>query len=315
MVDGAVVDGVTPRIVLHPDRPPGVQDAVVALAADGTIELVDAGSDDEVAAALRVPGSVLVSYRWRPDFLTDALAWVQGLGVGVDQFPQAELAARGIPLCNARGVMVDCVAEHAVALLLALTRRVVDSHADQLDRRWVPRIGTELSQLTVGVLGLGAIGQQVALRLNAFGPTVLGMRRRPDPVAGVDAIVTLDELCVRSDALVICLPGDTSTRGLIGAPQLADLGPGWLVNVGRGGIVDEPAMLAALHAGSLRGAALDVVDGEPPPSDSPLWDAPHLLLTGHSAALSPRWGADWAVVFAANLEAAAGRGEWRSRVQ
>lgn len=112
------------RVVLHPSRPPGVHDAVLAMAGRGLIELVDATSDDDVAVALRQPGSVLVSHRWRADFLTDGLAWIQCLGVGVDQFPLADLAARGVPLRNARGVMAGCVAEHAFALLLTMTRRV-----------------------------------------------------------------------------------------------------------------------------------------------------------------------------------------------
>ncbi len=302
------------RVVLHPSRPPGVHDAVLALAARGVIDLVDATSDDEVAAALRAPGSVLVSHRWRPDFLADGLAWVQVLGVGVDQFPLAELAARGVPLCNASGVMAGCVAEHAFALLLAMTRRVLDARADQSAHRWVPRIGVELSQLTLGVLGLGAIGREVARRGKAFDMTVLGTRRRPDPVPHVDEVIGLDELCSRSQALVVCLPGDATTRGVVGAAQLTGLGDGWLVNVGRGGIVDEPALIAALHAGDLRGAALDVVDGEPLPPGSPLWEAPRLLLTGHSAALSPRWGADWAQLFEQNLAAAHGGRDWASRV-
>jgi len=311
VVPGRVVPG---RVVLHPARPPGVHRAVLDLAARGLVDLVDATSDDEVAAALRVPGSVLVSHCWRPDFLTDGLAWIQGLGVGVDQFPLGELAARGVPLCNAAGVMAGCVAEHAFALLLAMTRRLPEFRADQAAHRWAPHLGVELSQLTLGVLGLGAVGREVARRGKAFDMTVLGLRRRPDPVPHVDEIVGLDELCARTQALVVCLPGRGPTRGLVGAEQLAALGDGWLVNVGRGGIVEEAALLDALRDGDLRGAALDVVDGEPLPPESPLWDEPKLLLTGHSAALSPRWGADWVGLFVANLAAARGEQNWASRV-
>ena len=137
------------RVVLHPSRPPGVPESARDLADRGVIDLVDAASDDEVAAAPAVPGSVLVTHRWRPDFLIEGLAWIQALGVGVDQFPRDELATRRIPLCNA---------------------------------------------------------------------------------------------------------------------------------------------------------------------DSPLWDTPRLLLTGHSAALSPRWGQAWAVLFEANLAAALGERDWASRV-
>lgn len=306
-----------PRVVLHPDRPPGVQDAVLDLAARGVVDLVDATSDADTAAALQVSGSVLVSYRWRPEFLTDGLSWIQTLGVGVDQFPRRELAGRGVTLCNARGVMAGCVAEHAIALLLSMTRRLLDSRDDQRAHTWTPRTGAELSQLTLGVVGLGAIGRQVAVRAGAFGMTVLGLRRTPGPVAGVDEVMgpdRIDELCDRSNALVICLPGGDATRGLLGGEQLRRLGDGWLVNVGRGGTVDETALVDALHRGSLRGAALDVVDGEPLSARSPLWDTPRLLLTGHSAALSPRWGADWATLFTRNIAAATGGGPWASVV-
>lgn len=302
------------RVVLHPTRPPGVHDAVLALVERGLVDLVDAATDAEVAEALQVAGSVLVSYRWRPDFLTDGLSWIQGLGIGVDQFPLTELAERRIPLCNAAGVMAGCVAEHAFAMLLAMTRRLDTARADQAAHQWTPRIGAELSQLTVGVLGLGAVGTEVARRAKAFDMTVLGLRRRPEPVAHVDEVLGLGEICARAQALVICLPGDAETRGLVGTDQLAALGDGWLVNVGRGGIVDEHALVGALHRGELRGAALDVVDGEPLPPDSPLWDTPRLLLSGHSAAFRPRWGADWSALFEQNLAAARGERDWASLV-
>ena len=110
------------------------------------------------------------------------------------------------------------------------------------------------------------------------------------------------------------LPGGADTRGMVGAPQLDALGAGWLVNVGRGSTVDEDAVVTALTDGALRGAALDVVATEPLPAGSPLWDVPGLLLTGHSAALSPRWGSAWAGLFEANLAAARGERGWTSRV-
>ncbi len=292
------------RVVLHPDRPPGVHGALLALAGDGVIELVDAASEDETAAALRGPDSILVSYQWRDDFLVDGLAWIQTLSVGVDRFPLERLAAAGVTVCNAGGVMVDCVSEQVFAVLLAMTRRIITSYDDQRAHRWTPRIGAELSQLSMGILGLGAVGREVAERAQAFGMEVLGTRRSPGPVEHVDELVGLDELCRRSDVLVCCLPGGPDTRGMVGREQLDALGEGWLVNVGRGSTLDESALIDALRAGRLRGAALDVVDGEPLAADSPLWDTPRLLITSHSAALSPRWGASWATLFQRNLATA-----------
>ena len=309
--------GDRPLVVLHPDRPPGVGEAVIAAAQAGELELVDASSTEETAAGLARPGSILVSYRWDPSFLTDGLAWIQTLGIGIDQFPLDELHARGVPLCNARGVAAGCVAEHAFACLLSLTRRVPESLTDQHAHAWTPRTGFQLAGSTLGVLGLGAIGQQIASRAQAFGMTVLGMRRTPGPVPAVDEVLDpdrLDELCDRADVLIAALPGGSETRGLLGAEQLRLLGPGWLVNVGRGGTVDEAALTSALTSGELRGAALDVVDGEPLAASSPLWDVPGLLLTGHSASLSPGWGVEWMELFRANLAAARGERSWASHI-
>jgi phosphoglycerate dehydrogenase-like enzyme len=307
---------VSTRVVLHPDRAPGVLDELRAMASRGLVEVVDCADDDEVAAALREPGSVYVGFRWREDFLADGLAWVQVTAAGVDPFPLEALAARDVVVCNARGVLAGCVAEHALATTLAMVRGLPDALADQRAHRWVRRTTPELSQLTVGVLGLGAIGQEVAARARAFGCPVLGLRRSGGPVEGVEVLGPdgLAELCTRADVLVCALPGGDGTAGLVGAAELAALGEGWLVNVGRGSTVDEDAVVAALTTGQLRGAALDVVRTEPLPAGSALWDVPGLLVTGHSAALSPRWGAEWAGLFEANLAAARGERAWTSRV-
>ncbi len=167
------------------------------------------------------------------------------------------------------------------------------------------------------MVGLGAVGQQVARLGAALGMTVLGMRRTAGPVPFVSEVLGPDrlaELGARADALILCLPQTPSTRGLIGANELADLGAWWLVNVGRGSAVDESALLHALRRGALRGAALDVVDPEPPPGDSELWTEPRVLLTGHSAVLSPRWGQAWTQVLAVNLRAARDGSGWTNLV-
>lgn len=279
--------------------------------------LIDAQDADDVTRALRTPGSVLATYRWSPQFLQPGLHWVQAMSTGVDQFPIEQFRARGLRLCNASGVLADCIAEHALGLLFALTKNVPQHRDDQRAGRWTPRVGQELAGSTLGVVGLGPVGQQVARLGAALGMSVLGVRRRPGPVPFVGEVLPparLAELCERADALVLCLPGTAQTRGLIGARELATLGAGWLINVGRGSVVDESSLLHALRRGALRGAALDVVDPEPPPADSELWNEPRVLLTGHSAVLSPRWGTAWTQVLAANLRAAREGSGWVNAV-
>lgn len=293
-----------PRVVVHPERPDGVWEALRALADQEPMTLVDAADEQDVVDALQVPGAVLATYRWSPRFLQPGLSLVQAMSTGVDQFPLDEFRRRGIGLCNASGVLADCIAEHALACLFALTRNLPQHRDDQRTGRWTPRVGHELAGATLAVVGLGAVGQQVARLGAAVGMTVLGVRRTPGPIGSVAEVLGPDRLlqvCERADAVVLCLPETASTRGLIGAAELAALGDGWLINVGRGSAVDEFALLHALRRGALRGAALDVVDPEPPPADSGLWNEPRILLTGHSAVLSPRWGTEWTKVLAANL--------------
>jgi len=172
---------------------------------------------------------------------------------------------------------------------LTHTRRLWEARDCQAARRWVhdELRGTVLAGRTMGVLGLGTIGVQVARRAAAFGMRVVGTVRRPRQIPGVERVYPPDEIdaVLREAAvLVIALPLTPATRGSVGARELAALPEGaFLVNIGRGGLVDEGALLAALRAGRLAGAGLDVFDTEPLPADSPLWAAPRLIITPHVA--------------------------------
>jgi phosphoglycerate dehydrogenase-like enzyme len=270
-----------------------------------------------VADAL-IEAPVLITYQWRDEFLTTALRWVQSISAGTEQFPIVRMAGAGVVLTSARGVHGPQVAEHALALLLSMTRGVGRSTLQRAGRSWDWPEVTEIGGLTLGVLGLGAIGEAVAERARALGMRVIGVKRVVDGYQGAaDEVLPAErllDLFTAADAVVVALPGGDDTRNLVGARELDALGGGWLVNVGRGTVVDEVALVEALTGGSLRGAGLDVFESEPLPADSPLWDLPSVVMTPHIAGASPHYGARLADLFRINLDAFHGHGDWLGRV-
>lgn len=301
-------------VVLHPRHPPGVAEALAGIAG---ITLLRPEDDAATIAALE-SAPVLVTFRWEPSFLAPGLRWVQSISTGYEQFPLELLVARGVALTSARGVHGPQVAEHAFALLLAMTRGVGISMREAAGRVWRPRVGEELGGRTMAVLGLGAVGEEIARRATAWGMHVIGTKAHPagyegaaSEVAGPEATV---EVCRRAEIAICVLPASPETDGLVGSEALAALGSGWLVNVGRGSTVDLAAVLEALDHGELRGAGLDVFPEEPLPEDSPVWAHPRVVITPHTAGLSPAYGPRLADVFRANLAGFTGRGSWATRV-
>ncbi len=226
------------------------------------------------------------------------LRLVQLMGAGADGLLPADGLPAGVQVAGLRGVFAAEASEHAIALLLALARGLPTLVARQAERRWRPFASAPLEGSTLCVVGLGAIGARVARIGAALGMRVVGVRRRPAPVAGVERVRGPDELLdalAEADHAVITLPLTPGTRGLIDADALAALRPtptrptARLVQVGRGGVLDEAALLAALRDGRLGGAALDVFEEEPLPPESPLWDAPNLIVSPHLAGLGLRY--------------------------
>lgn len=194
-----------------------------------------------------------------------------------------------IQLTNGSGASGIAVAEHALALLLALLKGLPELHQAQQHKAWRHDFtAPELRGRTVTIVGLGDVGRSVARLLKPFGVTTLGVRRTADPITDVDETLTtndLDTALKRSSVLILAPALTPETRGLIGAARLALLPPGALmINVGRGAVLDEAALVDALNSGHVAGAGLDVLAEEPPPPESPLWDMPNVILTPHSAA-------------------------------
>ncbi len=218
------------------------------------------------------------------------LGIISALGAGHENVDDEAAHARGIVVTHGPGTNDSTVADHAMALLLAITRNVVDGHARVQAGGW--RIKSDVLPIAtgkrLGVLGLGMIGQQIARRcVGGFDMTVAYHNRRPVEGSPYRYMPTLIDLAEASDYLVIATPGGAATRGLVDAEVLKALGPhGFLINIARGSVVDTGALVAALHAGGIAGAGLDVVDGEPiVPKD--LLAAPRLIITPHTAGRSP----------------------------
>jgi phosphoglycerate dehydrogenase-like enzyme len=235
---------------------------------------------------------VLLAFRPPPGLWSRArrLRLLQMPGAGIDSLLPAPDLPERVRIANARGIHEPEMAEFTLALILALAKRVPRALEQQQRREWRLYGGLRLDGATVGILGLGAIGASLARRCKALGMRVIGTRRQPGPVAHVDAVLGPEgtpQLLAESDVVVVVLPLTPETRGLLGAEALARMKPGaLLVNVARGGIVDEAALADALEGGRLAGAACDVFEQEPLPGSSPLWRTRNLLVTPHVAGLT-----------------------------
>jgi D-2-hydroxyacid dehydrogenase (NADP+) len=239
---------------------------------------------------------------------TRALGWIHFTSAGIDGG-----LAMGLPdwvtVTNSTGIKAAMVSEHALMLLLALVRRLPDMQADQLARRWRrEETNVKLRTVcgaTVCVIGLGSIGREVARKAKAFDARVIAVSRAGTAGGDVDEVYPrerIGEALALADAAVICTSADDTSFHLIDGKALAAAKPSsFLVNVARGNIVDGLALAAALHARRLAGAALDVTEAEPLSADSPLWDAPNLVISPHVAGGGTSGYPQQKILFAENL--------------
>jgi phosphoglycerate dehydrogenase-like enzyme len=267
-------------------------------------EVVDAREDAD--RRREFPNAdVLVATRLTADEFASAgrLRWIHTTAVGVGGLLPPAVVTSPIPVTNTRGVHSETIAEHAIALMLALRRRLHVAAARQAESRWAQEELVEagarpfppLSGAWLLVVGLGAIGRRVAAFGTGLGMRVIGIRRRvgeplPPGVAEVFGPDRLKECLGRADAVILAVPRTGETRALIGEAEFGAMRPGAvLVNVARGGLVDATALERAVVAGRIAGAGLDAFVREPLPADSPLWRLPNVIVTPHSAA----FGADY----------------------
>jgi phosphoglycerate dehydrogenase-like enzyme len=240
-----------------------------------------------------------------------ALRWIHSPAAGVGGMLFSEMLASPVVITNSRAMSADSIAEHVLAVILAIFRRLPHAFRSQAAREWAQdAIGAEGNRSIAGsrivIVGFGAIGRATGERLALLGAHVTGVKRRvPDrrddtfELAGPDRLL---DLLPSADVVVISAPHTRETRGLIGAKEIAAMAPhAILVNVSRGQLVDEHALVASLRDGRIGGAALDVFNDEPLPAESPFWTLPNLLITPHTSGFRPdHWDAATSL-FADNL--------------
>jgi phosphoglycerate dehydrogenase-like enzyme len=217
------------------------------------------------------------------------LRWIHSVSVGVESVLTPCVRLRGLTVTNGRGVFDQPIAEYVMTMILAICRRLPQLMELQRERTWQPLEAQELSQTTIGLVGLGGIGCEVAELARPFGPRVVAIRRRPNagPVEGVDVLGGLDalpELMAVSDFIVLALPLTAETEAFINDDTLAVVKHGaWIINVARGALVDEMALLRALRSGPLGGAVLDAFREEPLPETSPFYRLSNCIVTPHTS--------------------------------
>jgi phosphoglycerate dehydrogenase-like enzyme len=224
---------------------------------------------------------------------SERLRWIAASTVGVDWLLFPELVGSDVVLTNSAGVFDDAMAEYALALVSALCADLHTTLRLQQAREWRHRETTRLAGRRIVVVGAGGIGRAVTRQLTRVGAVVtcVGRRGREDPELGtIAAVADLAALLPAADFVIIVAPLTTDTRGLFGPEALARMrDDAWLINLGRGVIVDEPALIRALRAGAIGGAALDVFADEPLPAHSPLWSLPNVIVSPHMAADFHGW--------------------------
>jgi D-3-phosphoglycerate dehydrogenase / 2-oxoglutarate reductase len=283
------------------------------------VVLIKDSSDPEFVDGLKTAAGLIVRSATRVDasLLNGApgLKVVGRAGVGVDNIDVAAASERGVAVMNAPGGNTISAAELTMALLLAVARRVTVADRSIRQGRWERSSlqGVELRGKTLGVIGAGRIGWEVAKRCRAFGMDVVVY----DPYLAADRVdelhphlVSLDSLIERSDVITLHVPLNAETRGLIGESTLGRMKKGaFVLNVSRGGVVDETALAKALNNGRIAGAGLDVYEHEPLSPDSPLLDAPNLVLTPHLGASTKEAQIQVALEVARSMRTALAQGD------
>ena len=250
---------------------------------------------DDLKTRVHEANVLVLSGFWHNDLipLASNLRYIQACAVGYDQFDQAALSASGVHLSNTHGVNANAVSEHAIGLILGLTRHLHVARDNQRARHWRPMISDlakredELPGKTMVVFGLGTIGQRIARVGRALGMTVVGVKR--DLSVGSDTVDELHptsafrSLLPRADFIVLCCPLTDETADLMDAKAFSAMrSSAYLINVARGGCVNQTALINALSSNTIAGAGLDVTAPEPLPNDSPLWDFDNVIITPHT---------------------------------
>ncbi len=299
-----------PSIILHTDAPAPALAVLGETHPDLEMHVCDsyAGLPEAIE---QVAAEVVYSVRFdgSPRFPRKTLVesptvkWVSVGGSGTDHLRPWDPDA--VTITNAAGVAAGMIAEYALGAMLSFSLDLRGFARRQQARQWTSATVEPIEGRTVLILGLGKTGQAVARRARAMGMKTLGVRARPKPTPDVDEVFGVEDLpglWSRADFIACCVPLLESTRSLIGTQAFAEMRPdAVLIDVSRGGVVDQDALVAALDAGSLKGAALDVFTTEPLPPDHPLWAYDNVIITPHCSSVYDGWDVKAVRMFADNL--------------
>ncbi len=301
----------SPRLLIHTSDPA----PMLARLAEVVPDITTLGHDSydglqQVLAEFRPDIAYSVAFRGRDGFPRDALLgpdgpdWISVGGSGVDHLSPWDTGR--ITVTNAAGVAAAMMAEYVLGAVLHFTLDIDGMATDRAARRWPPnRLMTPLRGKTMLIVGLGHTGQAVAARAKAFGLRVIGTRARPQPMEHVDEVHGVDalsDLWPRADIVVLSVPLLAQTRGIVNARALVAMKPdAILVDVSRGGVLDASALVNAMRAGRLRGAALDVFETEPLPQENPLWGLENVILSPHCSSVYSDWAMQAFELFLENL--------------
>lgn len=282
---------------------------------------LDASNDDsgdsrhEIATAC----DAIVTFEHRESFID--LNWIHSIQAGVDRFPKDQLEDAGIALTNSTGIHGDAIGETVAGYLLAFSRRLHKHMGNQERHEWSQPDWNEAWTIAgerACVIGLGSLGRGVVDRLSALGVHVDGVRRTPVPEPGVDHVYTPDDLeSAVADArfVVVTVPLTEETQAMIDREVFdAMRDDAYVINVARGGVVDQSALVSALEGAEIAGAALDVFEREPLPESSPLWEMDEVIVSPHSAAFTHRYGEHVAAIVRENVRRAQAEERLTNRV-
>lgn len=253
---------------------------------------------------------VTYGFEFNPAVLAGAknLKWMQIFKAGFDDLPLDEMRKRGIILTNVRGIHKIPMGEYTMGMILMLAHRFLEYRENQRKKIWDRKIqAEEIFEKTLGVVGTGSIGAEICRRAKAFGMRTIGINTRGAAVDGVDKALPprgLHELLADSDYVVVAVPLNEKTRGMIGKAEFEAMKPSaCFINISRGQVVDEKALVNALRRRCIKAAVLDVFEKEPLPADSELWQMDNVVITPHISAVSPRYTERALEIFTFNLDA------------
>jgi len=295
------------RVLLWTDTPAAYLDAIAAADLTSRVKVEALGRKETPNQAQRAETEAMLSWGAPPGLLPQMpkLRWAQALTAGVEGWLALPDLPPPLTLTCARGTHRESMAENILGALFYLTKPYAAIVEDQKSSKWVRRVATPLAGQTLGILGLGAIGQQVAGIAKAIGMRVIGTKRRTEELPGVDAVLPperTDEVLAQSDYVLLLLPATPDTDNFMEARRFGQMKPGaWLLNFGRGHLIRDDDLIAAVSGKRIAGAILDVFRQEPLPVEHPFWTTPGIVVLPHIGGGHPRRDTVVAKLFVDNL--------------